>query len=137
MTISDNSDGLPIIPRITYLTDDRLYSDTAEESDKILKNICVLNVVCVIKCICVFYYCSAMLDIYPVITYPNQVTDLVLINVERVSVVSLTLSDANSGHVILPNTYLIVPISHIANMKVYFVLSLSFCHVLYLYINYL
>jgi len=37
MTISDNSDGLPILPRITYLTDDRLYSDTAEESDKILK----------------------------------------------------------------------------------------------------
>jgi hypothetical protein len=49
-----------------------------------------------------------MLDIYPVITYPNQVTDLVLINIERVSVVSITLSDLTSGHVILPNAYLIV-----------------------------
>ena len=37
MTLSGNSDGLPILPRITYLTDDRLYSDTAEESDEILK----------------------------------------------------------------------------------------------------
>ena len=96
---------------------------------------CVLNVVCVINCICVFYYFSAMLDIYPVITYPNQVTDLVLINIERVSIASITLSAANSEHVILPNAYLIVPISHIANIKVYFVLSLSCCHVLYLYIN--
>ena len=96
---------------------------------------CVLNVVCVINCMCVFYYRSVMLDIYPVITYPNQVTDLVLINIERVPVVSMTLSDSNSGHVILPNAYLIVPISHIANIKVYFVLSLSCCHVLYLSIK--
>ena len=77
---------------------------------------CVLDVVCVINCMCVFYYRSVMLDIYPVITYPNQVTDLVLINIERVSIVSITLSDANSEHIKLPNTYLIVPISHIAKI---------------------
>ena len=51
---------------------------------------------CVLNVVCVFYYRFNMLDIYPVITYPNQVTDLVLINIERVSVVSITLSDANS-----------------------------------------
>ena len=34
---------------------------------------CVLNVVCVINCICVFYFRFNMLDIYPVITYPNNV----------------------------------------------------------------
>jgi len=69
---------------------------------------CVLNVVCVINCMCVFYYRSVLLDMNPVITYPNQVNDLVLINIESVSVVSMTLSDSNSRHVILPNTYLIV-----------------------------
>ena len=85
--------------------------------------------------VCVFYYRFVMLDIDPVIMYPQQETDLVLINIERVSVVSITLSDSTSGHVILPNSYLIVPISHIASIKVYFVLSLPCCHVLYLYIN--
>jgi hypothetical protein len=99
--------------------------------------LCVLNVACVVSCMWVFYYCSAMLNIYPVIAYPYQVTNLVLINMERVSVVSITLSDSSNRHVILPNTYLIVLISHIASMKVYFVLSLSCSHVLYLYINYI
>ena len=93
---------------------------------------CVLNVVCVINCMCAFYYRSY---INPVITYPHQETDLVLINIERVSVVSITLSDSTSGHVILPNAYLIGLISHIASIKIYCVLSLSCCHVLYLYIN--
>jgi len=76
-----------------------------------------------------------MLDIDPVIMYPHQESDLLLINIERVSVVSITLSDSTSRHVILPNSYLIVPISHIASINVYFVLSLSCWHVLYLYIN--
>jgi hypothetical protein len=58
-----------------------------------------------------------MLDIDPVIMYPHQETDIVLINIERVSVVSITLSDSTNGHVILPNSYLIVPISHISSIK--------------------
>ena len=60
---------------------------------------------------------------------------LVLINIERVSVVLITFSGVNSRYVILPNTFLIVVISHIANKKVYFGLSLSYYRVLYLYIN--
>ena len=33
MTISNNSDGLPTLPRLTYFTDDRLDIVTADESD--------------------------------------------------------------------------------------------------------
>ena len=33
MTISDNSDGLSTLPRLPYLTDDRLDSANADESD--------------------------------------------------------------------------------------------------------
>ena len=42
MTISNNSDGLPTLPRLTYLTDDRLHIATADESD-VLKYLCKAN----------------------------------------------------------------------------------------------
>jgi hypothetical protein len=42
MTISNNSDGLPTRPRLTYLTDDRLDIVTAVESD-VLKYLCKAN----------------------------------------------------------------------------------------------
>ena len=39
MSISNNYDGLPTVPRLTYLTDDRLDIVTADESD-VLKYLC-------------------------------------------------------------------------------------------------
>ena len=42
MTISNNSDGLPTLPRLTYLADDRLDIVTADESD-LVKYLCKAN----------------------------------------------------------------------------------------------